>query len=225
MKEEKILDRIRKLLAMSKDTSSPYEAAIAAGRARKMMDKFQVSELDLTTVSDSDMAEEGFDTGMKTQSTVVSSLAVAVATLNDCHVVIGTVRGHKVLTFQGMFVDAVCAIELMKYLKDEMYKQAKNNATGRADRSAYRLGFAAGVTNQVRKIMRDRKQLKTEKTGTALVACKQQLVNKHFGATRYKEQRTKFSGSAQSYYQGKEAGMNASLNRQVNGAGQPRLNN
>lgn len=44
---EKILETIRKLLRMAGDAGSPNEAAIAAGRARKLMDKYRVSLSDL----------------------------------------------------------------------------------------------------------------------------------------------------------------------------------
>jgi hypothetical protein len=43
---EKIKDRIAKLLRMSQDASSPNEAAIAAGRARALMDKYQIEAFD-----------------------------------------------------------------------------------------------------------------------------------------------------------------------------------
>ncbi len=42
-----IIERVRKLLSMAVDTSSPHEAAIAASRARKLMDKHQIDLADL----------------------------------------------------------------------------------------------------------------------------------------------------------------------------------
>ena len=44
---DKIKERIAKLLAMAKDAASPNEAAIAAGRARSLMDKYQLDEYDI----------------------------------------------------------------------------------------------------------------------------------------------------------------------------------
>ena len=44
MATPKIMERVRKLLAMAKDATSPHEAAIAARRARSLMDKHQLEE-------------------------------------------------------------------------------------------------------------------------------------------------------------------------------------
>ncbi|NNK82763.1 MAG: DUF2786 domain-containing protein, partial [Flavobacteriaceae bacterium] len=41
MIDEKIVTRIENLLRMAEDSSSPNEAAIAAVRAKKLMDKYQ----------------------------------------------------------------------------------------------------------------------------------------------------------------------------------------
>ena len=92
----------------------------------------------------------------------------------------------------------------------------------RKERHAYRLGFASGVASQIDAALREREQLKTS-TGTSLVLCKQALVAKHFAPANYHDSRNSFSGSNYSYHQGREAGKNASLNRQVGGQQQGRL--
>lgn len=223
---DKIIDRVRKLLAMAKDTSSPNEAAIAAQRARKLIDEYQLSELDLTTVDANAFSSETYNTGQKTLNRALSIMAVAVAKYNDCQTEATSLGGAINIRFKGMLVDAVCATEMFKYLRDEMYRQAERNAEGRANRTAYRLGFASGITAQVRESMRQRVHLKTS-TGTNLVSCKNQLVVGHFGETRYKRDKVRFSSNgAQSFFnQGKERGQNTNLSRQVTGNPQKAIAN
>ena len=107
----KVMDRIRKLLAMAQDVSSPHEAAIAAGRARKLMDQHQVSELELTSSEPDRFESENFKTGNKTTDKFSGICGLAVAKLNDC--VVSWKRdgnGYPYLKFDGMLGDAVCAI-------------------------------------------------------------------------------------------------------------------
>ena len=212
---DKILDRIRKLLAMSKDTSSPNEAAIAARRARALIDEHQVSELDLTSIDPTSdlLGVHSHSTGQKTKTMPMEIMAVAVATLNDCIVQVSRTT-HITYQFKGLLADAATASLMLSYLTEEAYSQAKRNAEGRSDRTAYRLGFASGVAHQVRGILEERSTLKTS-TGQSLVVCKGQLVAKRFGAARYVHKSTRFGGSLGSFHQGKEAGKKASLNRQV----------
>ena len=224
---DKILDRIRKLLAMAGDTSSPNEAAIAAKRARALMDKHQVSDVDLTTLDASDMGSKVSNMGQKTNNLFTSVLSVAVATYNDCQVrYVRSDRGFLELKFEGMLVDAVCAYELFKYLRAQAYQQAERYHTGRKDRHAYRVGFSSGVAAQVKGMMKERDQIKMEvgsQSGTALVVCKQQLVAQHFNPVKYTNSTSSYSGSSNAHGQGYQAGKKAGLNRQVGGRSQGQL--
>ena len=218
---DKVLDRIRKLLAMAGDTSSPHEAAIAAKRARSMMDKHQVSEVDLTTMSASDMGHSDLELKQKTNNLFTSVLSVAVATYNDCQVKYVQAGPYLNARFEGMLVDSVCAIELFKYLRDEAYSQAERFHTGRKDRHAYRVGFSSGVASQVREMMKERETINIEagpQIGTSLVVCKMQLVHKHFKPVKYTNSASSYSGSASAQQQGFQAGRKAGLNRQVSGS-------
>jgi len=224
MSDDKILKRIKDLLAMAKSTS-PKEAAIAAGRARKLMDKHQVSELDLTQVKSNDFSETKMGTGQKTINRVESILSLAVAKLNDCHVIYGGSRRTEItLVFKGMFSDSVCATILFEYLRDEGKRLAVKNEMGRADRFAYRLGFAAGVAEQIDEILEERSKLITSDS-TALVACKQAMVESHYGVQEYKSTTATFSGNYGAFQSGEKAGKNANLSRHVSGESQKTLDN
>ena len=223
MKEanEKILDRIRKLLAMAKDSSSPNEAAIAAGRARKLMDEYQVSELDLTSIDVNEFGKACYDGGFKWRNTAMGWLALAIGRLNDC--VVDYERDfstdHLNLRFKGFLADAVSATEMLSYLHTEMDNQAKIAVPNgmprtRADRNAFRLGFASGVKSQVDELMRERNKIQTS-NGTDLVIVKNQMVAQKFGMQKTSNGRTNMSGSGTAYQQGVAAGRSANLGHQV----------
>ena len=222
MTHEKIMDRIRKLLAMSRDTGSVHEAAIAARRARNLMDEYQINEMDLSVVSESDMGGNTYETGMARAMKPISGMAVAVAKFNDCNVTYEKIGRFQNLRFEGMLVDSVCAVELMKYLRGEMYRQAEQQTRGHANRHAFRLGFAGGIVAQVAEAMKEREQIKTS-NGTALVVCKKQLVEEKFGVARYSRKRNTYSGERSTFDSGYAAGKATGLNRQVSGSGQARL--
>lgn len=221
----KVMDRIRKLLAMAQDVSSPHEAAIAAGRARKLMDQHQVSELELTSSEPNRFESENFKTGNKTTDKFSGICGLAVAKLNDC--VVSWKRdgnGYPYLKFDGMLGDAVCAVELYKYLRGVAYRLAEEHVPTwassrvRADRNAYRLGFASGVADKVKEILVERRKLEMS-DGRALVVVKNALVSDHFGRQRESSTRARTTGSSVARNAGYQAGYNAGLNRQVNRTG------
>ncbi len=220
--QEKTLDRVRKLLRMAADTSSPHEAAIAAGRARKLIDKYQISDLDLTSVEDAEFGEQDVSMGTRSVVTWKSILAAAVSTHNDVKVILTTFSGVKNIRFSGFLIDAICATEEYKYLTTQADKQAIRFNTGRADRNAYRLGCATGVSKHVRELIKEREKLKTT-NGTELVVVKKALVEKKYGVARLASSMHSFTGDNSSYNNGKSAGYSTSLNRQVSGAQQGKL--
>jgi hypothetical protein len=178
------------------------------------MDEYQVSEMDLTVLAEDDYDSAYFDIGTKNTVAPVAVLSVACADLNDCQVRYARINGKLNMKFSGMKADSICAVELMKYLYWEMYRQAERFAVGRADRHAYRAGFAKGIRLQVDEVLRERRSLKIS-NGTALVACKQKLVTEHFGKVKYGSRKAEMKGSNFAYSSGFRKGTTTSLNRQV----------
>jgi len=208
MQSDKILERIRKLLAMAGDTSSPNEATIAAGRARKLMDQYQVSEWDLKTDKDEDFGEAV----QVQQQTWHGMLGIAMAWLNDCNCTTEAVPGTSIrlMKFQGYLVDAVTAKELWLYLMGQAEVQAKQ-VKGRKE--PFKQGFAAGVQKQVRDILAERNKLKMS-DGTSLVVCKRNQVVERYGEMRTSSARRPAGAN---FAAGFERGSQVSLNRQVGG--------
>lgn len=191
----KIKDRIAKLLAMAKDTSSPNEAAIAAERARKLMDKYQIEAWDTQEVSSRLVAERATKDYRFTPAWM-DVLAVAVAKYND---VFATKEcsdkfSHKGgawythLQFKGYEDDVKMAQDLYNYLIDQCTKQCKSYMAAKGMGSyyvakvgdAFKKAWTSEVRRQLEALTEERNGITTA-TGTALVVVKTDLVRKHFG--------------------------------------------
>lgn len=200
MADEKIIDRIRKLLAMAADSSSPHEAAIAAGRARKMMDQHQVSLGDLD--SDGGLIARGAGDEYRFMPAWQGSLSIAVAKLNDCKVI----KQHKwqssnksysyQLVFQGYENDVMCAIALYDYLVEAVktlcHKYIKKLGYTKYPAKigdAFKKSCVSEIYSRIIKLCEERTsdpslQL-AGKPGTSLVLYKMQKVEEMFGEAKY----------------------------------------
>jgi len=188
-KKEKIIDRARKLMAMAGDKSSPEEAAIAARRARSIIDQYQLSLSDLQEES-----EFGCAVASKARRITPGweqSLTIWVAELNDC---VAKFDRYGRIVFGG-FDEDVKVCKFMFYYLTEKCKRAckeymKSNPCG--CRNSFKLGYAWAVTDKIKLMIEARKtDLKTS-SGTSLVLIKKDLVEKEFGVTKYgKERQTK----------------------------------
>lgn len=214
--DEKILNRIRKLLAMSKDTASPNEAAIAAKRARSLLDQYQLTELDIAaeTKKGFEFRREEYKTN-KPYNKVIGVMAVAIAKLNDCQARRVDDASGCLYTFEGMLVDSVTCVEMMMYLRGELYMQ-KLEINGRRNKNAYSSGFASGIASQVNEILKERNQQKVKSTGQSLVVVKTELVRQHYGTVKYvKKPDNNGYGKENAFGDGYTKGKNTSLSRQI----------
>lgn len=223
---EKLVARIRKLYAMSRENeSSPHEAEIAMRRCQSLMDRFGISEADLET------SEFGASTIGKTFRTVPSYVGVlgsAVALLHDCICV-----RSETIEFRGFSLDAEVASMTHAYLTDtmerslKMHKRRGSVEPGRSASFDYRVGFAVAVLGRARTIAKERKAAENDLVranssggapGTGLVSRKQKIVREacmkglSFGRRRSVRYR---DGAA--HRAGASDGSAVSLDRQING--------
>ena len=152
---EKLLTRIRKLYAMSRESeSSPHEAEIAMRRCQSLMARFGVTEGDLET---SEFGASGIGRDFRAVPTYVGVLGSAVALLHDCICV-----KSRSIEFRGFSIDADVASLTYRYLTDVMERSLKARkadgsvAPGRSASFDYRVGFSLAVLERARKIDKDR---------------------------------------------------------------------
>lgn len=236
---EKVLERVRALLAMAADTSSPNEAAIAAGRARKLMDSHQISLDDLK--ESNGFGFRNVDKEYRYMPMYRDWLTVAVAKMNDCK----AIKTHKYkssnnsytyqIVFQGYEADVQLAVHMYDYLVSaidrlcSVYLQPIMAAMT-IPRYPAKLGDAFKkaasheLCTRLRTMQKEREdtlQVKHDPAtpGTSLVVFKMAAVEAEFGKAKYvtksitKRHYGEDVDSARA--KGREAGRSINLDRQI----------
>ena len=219
---DKAIDKIQKLLAMANDTSSPNEALLAASRARKLMDKYQLSQEDI----ESKIGSQFLETGISSHKTRIflweKYLASAVGCMNDCRSIIRRDRYQVSFLFQGFKPDAIVAKMTMDYLVKAAKRTKKDvGIKGASESNLFMQGFSNEVLSRANEIKREREKQFVSNTGTGLVLLKMTEIQKHFGelnSCRNQKPRSPLSRSEEeAYNQGLQAGESVSLDKQVYG--------
>lgn len=169
MDREKLLNRVRKLYAMSRENeSSPHEAEIAMRRCQSLMARFGVTESDLET---SAFGASRMDKVFRTVPTYISVLGSAVALLHDCICV-----KSETIEFRGFSIDAEVATMTHTYLLESLERSLKVRkregavAPGRSASFDYRVGFALAVLDRARSIDQERRFDENQRIRSALSA-------------------------------------------------------
>jgi len=236
---EKLLERIRKLYAMGRESeSSPHEAEIAMRRCQSLMAKFGISEADLET---SEFGASSIGKDFRAVPSYVGVLGSAVALLHDCICVKG-----RTIEFRGFSIDAEVASMTYGYLTDVMERSLKARKRdgevppGRSASFDYRVGFALAVLERARKIDRERREaeeaLRREATagsaqgdiprGSSLTVLKREIVRENCmeGLTMGRPKRVRYR-NGQAHSAGSDDGSRVSLDKQVGGQKQKSITN
>lgn len=225
---EKLVARIRKLYAMSRENeSSPHEAEIAMRRCQSLMDRFGISEADLET---SEFGASNIGKTFRAVPSYVGVLGSAVALLHDCICVrSGTIE------FRGFSLDAEVASMTHAYLTDAMerslklHKKQGSVGPGRSASFDYRVGFAVAVLGRARGIAQERKEAEAElmrnasaagaAPGTGLVSRKQEMVREAcMKGLSYGRPRSVRYRDGAAHRAGASDGSAVSLDRQIDGS-------
>ena len=228
---DKITERVRKLLAMSEDTSSPHEAAIAARRAAKLMQQYNIDNAAvlLSTLTDDDIVENSIHAAQGTRiARWIMLLLVPVANLHDCKVRYTWLdRKTKVPQFIGTREDSMVAGYVFEYLVREIKKLGKlyqplNKAYGGGLKGMN--DFKDGASNTVRTMLAD---LNTEKKAAeqtaakdskALVVCKMQLIESRYNIN-YQRSKSHTYRASEARRSGERAGAGVSIRAGITGTG------
>lgn len=153
----KVMDKVRKLLNMSNDKSSPEEAAIAASRARKLMDKYDLSPDEIKEADEDDFLMISCRYRSKQCVTWVALLNRACAVMNDCLPCVVNNGGYMLYTIRGFKADAILAKEMVDYLMDLCNSLASDpKYKGRGEKNFFRLGFVDIITDRVNQVLTER---------------------------------------------------------------------
>lgn len=187
---DKVLGRIRALLAMGGDTSSEHEAAIATKRANKLMEDYEVSLSDIKDLNGADLGLYKYDLGTGKQKTWLSVLALNIAKLNECIVSFtesDSVTQKASYEFKGFKNDVEICEFMMVYVVDtckRLYKQDKTKLRldGALDKEDYLLGLSDKIVIRIKNIIEDRAKILSDLSdGSSLIVQKSALVTQVHG--------------------------------------------
>jgi len=232
----KIIDRVKKILALANNNTNEHEAASAAATAAKLMEKYNLSqsEVIIKELSDEDCVTK--DTAGKEYRAMpkwMGSIAIGVARMFDCECKFEFNFGRKSIAFYGYDVDVIVCKQTYIYLLDEInrltdvwwqtadqrfYGQSANKC-----KNSYKQGISNTINTRLSAETKERKQREqVQQAGTSLVIVKKNAIAKKFGGFKYKSGRTR-TGDHSAYQAGRSAGHAVNWNRQVSGATQGRL--
>ncbi|WP_297576023.1 DUF2786 domain-containing protein [uncultured Deefgea sp.] len=215
---EAIIEKCRKLLAMSNQDASPEEAATAASMLRKLMDKHQLDE---SMLEGKDAPIFGFKIDGQLYRSMpkwMPSLAIEVAKYNDCIVEWGYTQGCKQLRFKGYAEDCEIAMAMFEYLRNQIQHLCKLycgsegvSGNDRKKTNAFMAGACQVIRNRLAAMMQERK---TAESSTALVVIKSAAVEEEFGPARYQKVQHAVN-DAGSLAAGRVAGASVSIHKEV----------
>ena len=216
----KIIERVKKMLAMAAGKANANEAAVAANMAEKLMRKYQIDHADLVLadIKDEEVSKESFNPGdirfgvkTKTVPTWIGVIAVGCARLNECEVN----TGSGSINFFGVAGDASVALELLKYLIIEVEQLTAQYVAGRAEKNSFRSGCAVILQRRMKDMAAERvKEFQQTSAGTALVIAKQAIIKAETGIN-FKYPGSKRRVDAGAYSDGMAAGSKIVLRKMV----------
>ena len=222
--KSKIISRIQKLLSMAKDNSSPQEAAIAAGRAAKLLQKHNLThaEVMLADIDYSSITEERSDMGHKRQPLWFDFLCLPVARLHDCEVRSVWDRGLQKMfpQFLGVREDALVAAYVFEFLVAEINRLAQRYSKDRAriyfstpsrqNMYDFRMGASEGIRIVLARLLAEKQSTdENNSNGKGLVVMKGALIQEKYNV-KYQKSNHSVRESRHAY-----AGLQAGLRVKV----------
>lgn len=214
MNREKVIERVRKLLALS-NSSNEHEAALAAAHAQRLLAEHNLA------MSELEVQQQGAGESelhlARTVTKWISSLFATVASAFDCMPVVTTETSHSRLRFIGVGEDPEVAACTLEFLISELRRLASVYLAGldqiqdkmttshrQKVRNSYLLGGAFGVAEALR-----RQKASTPTTSTALVPVKDAMIKEYcsqnFGQLQNRRSRSS-AVISQAFQQGSQDG-------------------
>lgn len=196
MTNERIIEKVKKLLALAQDPgAAPNEAETASRQAASLMAKYN---LDLASLSQAELEAEwditelrmpGCRPGKKDPREVptwIGVMAFGVKVYTRTRVI---ARGGYVL-YRGPRQDCELAQWMLKALIDLAYKQSKASSS---DPHAFRNGFASAVQARFKAMAADRDQAEQGSTALVVVDKLRAKLDELYGAERTSKARSRSS--------------------------------
>ena len=198
-KLESIIQKIKKLLAMSKSTSE-NEAAIAAKKVSEILDKYNLS-MSAIEAEEEVIYEESINIGLKKMQYWFVKLSEEIGEYTYCRRLWIMKSGPL---YVGMKADVITASELFKYLYRTINILAteylsKQVTKTKGAKISERFQYCAGAAKAISDNMRLKPNLNSTIKGNELVVIKNKKINEYVDTEYPKTQSTKLSSPDKSY--------------------------
>lgn len=218
----RIIDKIRKLLALS-NSSNEHEAALAASHAQRLLSAHNLAMADIESEQKPQSADKVEASVSKTLPKWVRHLSAGVCSAFDCQGIHHPATGK--MTFIGVGADVQIAAYTFTYLDKTirrlcsyyMKRHANENIPTR-HRELMRQSYYLGAVSTINLTLREQK-VQTPITPGALVPIKEGLIKKamaDIGPTRTVRSRRSYIDS-HAYTKGQKDGQHVGIHKGISG--------
>jgi uncharacterized DUF497 family protein len=235
--KDKLLDKIKKILAKAGNNPNEHEAAMAAEMAQEMLARHNLTMADVAAAEDK--AEEIVQSDDPVTTTAHPwrrPLATAVATMYFCKYVFYSQGGKNRHIFVGTRANVAVAEMMFVYLITAVERLAQQGARSvpEKERSPYRTSFRAACSKRlcwrIAELITEAKRGKQTSSGTNLPACldlykKHETANEEWANNKWKSMRQvsaklrtdlHYKGNTDGDRAGHTIGLNQQVSRQGN---------
>jgi hypothetical protein len=225
-RRQKMLEKVRKLLAMGKGNANANESETAMRQANKLMAEFGIdeAEADMTAIDKGEMifgeAQCGFDGRAPEAGKVyrqmpayASSLCLGVAKFTDTIVIRKTTQNGEMIVFRGEKNDVLLARWILCCLVESILMEQKASGwTTKADANTFRVNAASVLIRRLYALHAERqamyKQAQQESNCRALVVVdrKGTEIAQRFGTQKVRNSSARCRGSSGAAQAGQSAG-------------------
>lgn len=217
-----IIDKIRKLLALS-ESSNEHEAALAASHVQRLLSEHNLALADLAAADRPHKADQIETSSSKTLPKWVRHLSAGVCRAFDCQAIHHPAAGK--LTFIGVGADVQVAAYTYSYLDQTLRRlcrsymaQHPGGGSAARQRELLRQSYFLGAVSTITTRLHDQKQ-QTPITPGALVPVKAGLIKQamhEIGAIRTIHSRRSYI-DGQAYRQGQQDGSTVGIHQGITG--------
>lgn len=222
METNPVIEKIRKLLALS-NSSNEHEAALAASHAQRLLAEHNLAMADLNTTQKPEKAEKIETAAAKKLPKWLRHLTAGVSNAFDCQAIHHPANGK--LTFIGVGADAQIAAYTFSYLDRSIRKlcsvymkqHAASTVIG-SHRELMRQSYYLGAVSTINRMLETQKNI-TPVTAGALVPIKEGLIKQamsEIGNIRTMHSRRSYINSG-AYAQGQTDGKQLGIRPGVEG--------
>ena len=219
---DKILQRIKKLMALGLGDPDSPEAKSAMDKVAELMQEHGVAEIDLEDnghIKTSSLIEEIVECYSKSTDKWERVLGTQIAKAFDCKML--TLNSGKYFpnsrTFLGAKSDVKLSIYFYKFIRMQIMRGAESQFDLIRDQKSYGFGCVSKVVERLKDMYAKREEVMTEESQALIVVKKDDVVN--FYKEKYphttKGGSYKITGSADAYSKGQADGNKIQMSRQV----------